>query len=515
MTNDDAIKGLQQAVVEINAVVTGLQAQQPPAPVPTPVPVPVPQPLLAPTGFRAVAGDGRVTLSWNAVPGATGYRPQLGLATGNYFGSYDLPASALSGSFDNPPLTNGTKYFFVVCALSGTAAGPNSAEVTATPAAAVPVPVPTPTPVPVPTPTPVPAPTPPSGMRVGVNVSWEIDWEDPANVFVPGVNFATTTNPFQPQLVLELRKYTGALRFMDFTATNTEQVTNWASRTQKTDPLSKQSGESGGVAWEWAALLCNLTGRDCWVNIPYQSAVGRNANDYALQLAKLLQAQLDPSLRVYVEYSNEAWNGMFPTLNYCLAQGKQLHLDTDNYTNAYEYYAVASAKCFEAFDAVFGKDSSRVVKVIGGMRDTAYLVDAELNQLAAEGHSLKNVVYAVAPYFSASTLAGLQADLTGMLKDLQVVVTAVKKHGVPIVTYEGGQELYSGALKPNRDPVMYTLYTSLLDSLKSMGFAEACLYLHQSPYDDGNAWGLEEKLGQDLATAHKMRAVLDWIKKNP
>ena len=82
----------------------------------------------------------------------------------------------------------------------------------------------------------------------------------------------------------------------------------WVDRRLPTD--AQQGGGSGGkreaVAWEHFIDLCNLTGRDIWVNVPVAASA-----DYVTQLARLLQARLNPGLNIYVESDNEIWNNGF------------------------------------------------------------------------------------------------------------------------------------------------------------------------------------------------------------
>lgn len=42
--------------------------------------------------------------------------------------------------------------------------------------------------------------------------------------------------------------------------------------------------------------------KDIWINIPHAAD-----DEYVTNLAKLIKDKLDPSLKVYVEYSNEVW----------------------------------------------------------------------------------------------------------------------------------------------------------------------------------------------------------------
>lgn len=113
---------------------------------------------------------------------------------------------------------------------------------------------------------------------------------------------ANTTQVFTNDFLNEIAPF-GTLRFMDFTNTNNNQAVNWGDRSHVTD--AEQSGDKG-VAWEYVIQLANVTHKDIWINVP-----GNATDDYVTQLATLLKNGLDPGINVYVEYSNELWNGGF------------------------------------------------------------------------------------------------------------------------------------------------------------------------------------------------------------
>jgi predicted outer membrane repeat protein len=102
------------------------------------------------------------------------------------------------------------------------------------------------------------------------------------------------------------------LRFMDWSSTNNRDPlwpaeTDWSDRKLTTDATQKPFGKKlGGVAWEYVIELANLTGKDIWVNIPASASDG-----YVQQLAKMMHDQLNPGITIYLEYSNEVWNGLF------------------------------------------------------------------------------------------------------------------------------------------------------------------------------------------------------------
>jgi fibronectin type 3 domain-containing protein len=97
--------------------------------------VPVPT---APAGVSAAPGDGKVTISWNPVSGATSYKvyynaePLVSLG-----GITNIPGTSPQ---DVTGLTNDTPYYFRVTASNAGGEGPASAQVTETPVGPAPAP---------------------------------------------------------------------------------------------------------------------------------------------------------------------------------------------------------------------------------------------------------------------------------------------------------------------------------------------------------------------------------------
>jgi F0F1-type ATP synthase membrane subunit c/vacuolar-type H+-ATPase subunit K len=109
----------------------------------------------------------------------------------------------------------------------------------------------------------------------------------------------TFTNEFK-QAVAPFR----VLRLMDYLATNQTRVASW---TDRTTPASATQASIKGGSYEYAIQMANELGKDIWINIPH------NADDaYIRSLADLLNRTLSPDRTVYLEYSNEVWNWMFP-----------------------------------------------------------------------------------------------------------------------------------------------------------------------------------------------------------
>jgi fibronectin type 3 domain-containing protein len=91
-----------------------------------------PSPPTAPTGLTAIAGNAQVALNWSASSGATSYNVKRSTTSG---GPYTTVSSPTVTNYTNTGLTNGTKYYYVVSAVSAAGESVNSAQVNVTPAA--------------------------------------------------------------------------------------------------------------------------------------------------------------------------------------------------------------------------------------------------------------------------------------------------------------------------------------------------------------------------------------------
>lgn len=89
-----------------------------------------------PSGVGAAAGDGRITLSWQVVPGAASYRIKAGSSAS---GPFTLVASvdAPEVSYLDANLINGTTYYYTVSAVNSHGESADSSVVTAVPAASL------------------------------------------------------------------------------------------------------------------------------------------------------------------------------------------------------------------------------------------------------------------------------------------------------------------------------------------------------------------------------------------
>jgi hypothetical protein len=140
------------------------------------------------------------------------------------------------------------------------------------------------------------------------------------------------------------------IRFMDFAATNWNHDVNWSDRTlpnvatQQSHP-DDYGWQGKGIAWEYAIDLMNRTDKDGWINIPAEAT-----DAYVNALINLIKnggngfAPLEQERKLYIEFSNEVWNGIFDQTIYNYEQAVaevdagDSPLNFDGETNAY-YWA--------------------------------------------------------------------------------------------------------------------------------------------------------------------------------
>jgi hypothetical protein len=346
-------------------------------------------------------------------------------------------------------------------------------------------------------------PAPGSRFFVGANF-WNIDWEGQGDFFQSGVDFTTTTNPWLPQLLTDLAPY-HVLRFPDWNQINNSNNSQavWSTRKQKTAPQNEP------VAFEWQIDLCNRTKKDYWLNVPHEASAA-----FWTQLAQLVYAQLDPSLRVYLEWSNEVWNGSFPQNAYAMTQGQSLGLSGSD--PAASFYVYQAVRMYEAFEAVFGKGSPRVVKVLAGQAsyqgpctdDIKALSDSTINP-----NKTMPTVYAVAPYISGTTVAAVSASIPGIKNWLTTNEACAATASLPLVSYEGGSDSFSATdcQAVQTDSGMHNVYTSYLDALVAGGLQGPFMqYTHV-----GSCWGMKVKTSDANSAAPKYQGMLDWLAAHP
>ncbi|MEW2912727.1 hypothetical protein [Leisingera sp. JC11] len=191
-----------------------------------------------------------------------------------------------------------------------------------------------------------------------------------------------------------------ALRFMDWMGTNDSQQTGWEDR-----PLpSDYTWALKGVPAEVMLTLANRLGADPWFTMPHKAD-----DTYVRQFARLAEHGLEEDLRVYVEYSNEVWNWQFQQAAWADAQA-QARWGGENLWM--QFYGGRAAEVVQIWTEVFGKNSSRLVRVISSQ--TGWLGLEEQVLTAPLWKAEQAGRQAPAAYFDAYAVTGYFGGMLGL-----------------------------------------------------------------------------------------------------
>ena len=354
------------------------------------------------------------------------------------------------------------------------------------------------------------------------------DPKDPVRnvrLILPGFEETYQEQPFHPDF---LNRWQGfrAFRFMDWQRTNNSPLVEWADR----PTLDAHSQAVKGVAPEYLIKLCNALDVDAWVCLPH-----RATDDFVRRFARLVKAELKPGRKVYVEYSNECWNGQFEQARYCQEMGKKLGLSKNAFEAQLRYYSQRSVEIFALWEQEFG-GTDRLVRVLATQSANPWTGTTALDW---QGAAKRADALAVAPYFghrwgnpkTAAATAAMTADdlITAMAQDvaeskkhIEANAAEVKKRNLKLLAYEGGQHLagYAGAENDdrltklfhaaNRHPGMKELYLQHLRDWNAAGGDLFCVFSSMGRYSKWGSWGLLEHPGED-PSAPKLQAIREYL----
>jgi hypothetical protein len=338
---------------------------------------------------------------------------------------------------------------------------------------------------------------------------FETDANDPLRNIRVYERDKTPSSTFREPFLERIRGMS-ALRFMDWMGTNNSQIRRWEDR-----PKVGQFGRSEiGVPLEHMIELSNIVKSEPWFNMPHLAD-----DEYVRRFAEQVRQTLDPSLRVYVEYSNELWNTTFGQASYARERGLALGLSGNDYEAQLRYYARRTNEVLAIWEDVFGEDKARVVGVYSAQSANEW---TSTTILSWEGASEHADVLAIAPYFGGSfgsvdrasevvewsldrLFGELEKEIDSENRDAIEVQSAVAaQHGVKLVAYEGGQHLVGvgGAendeklealfKSANRDNRMGDLYLRHLNNWWLAGGELYTLYSSMGEYSKWGSWGLLE-----------------------
>ena len=186
-----------------------------------------------------------------------------------------------------------------------------------------------------------------------------------------------------------------ALRFTGWMATDNAKLVTWADR-----PKPDHMTWARGVPVEVMVRLANELEVDIWVNVPHLAD-----DDFVRQFAMLVRDSLDPSLKVYVEFSNAVWDGQLEQARWADAQARAQWNTKDTWM---QYYGMRAAQVARIWTQVFeGADKARLVNVISGQTAELGLEADVLSAPLAQAQGMPAPAeafdaYAIAGYFGGA-----------------------------------------------------------------------------------------------------------------
>lgn len=344
-------------------------------------------------------------------------------------------------------------------------------------------------------------------------------------VWMPG--FEQAASPFHPLFLKRLQPF-AVIRFMKWQRTEVTKERTWAERAKLDDA---RWSTPAGAPIEIMIDLANTLGANPWFCMPHLAD-----DDYIRQFARLVKERLRADLKVYVEYSNEVWNGMYDCMHYADDEGKRLRLGEAPFAR---FYARRSVEIFRIWEDEF-RGHERLVRVLASQFVNSWLSEQILKFEDAYRHA---DALAVAPYFgyefgrpeAAQAVSRLNvedllnrvaAEVDGPNRDqIRAQAELARKYGLELIAYEGGQHL-AGVLGAENNQAMTALFIAANRSPRMAQISQrhyehwfaagggvyAAFNYVQTPSKWG-AWGVLEFQDQPIADAPKYRAILEMLKK--
>ena len=350
-----------------------------------------------------------------------------------------------------------------------------------------------------------------------------------------------TDEPFNPTYLQRLQPFQ-AVRFMNWMRTNNSPQASWAQRPLPDD--ARYTGP-GGVPIELMIRLANTLDQHAWFTVPHMVD-----DNYVQQFAQVALAQLEAGIEVYLEYSNEVWNGIFSQAQWVEQQGMAAWPDdpASPFTKRINWFGMRTAQVCDLWKGVWGDAADRVHCVMGAQAANSWTATQAMDcPLWTNGpcHAHGIDAVATAPYFGGylgspaweSTVEGWTMNPDGgfdaLFAELDPAAleqayawiadnrAAADTYGVALLAYEGGQHLAgfngvenNGAITAlftgaNREPRMGDLYRQYFPGWRARGGGLFMQFTDIGAYSKWGSWGALEHLGQ--ANSPKYQGLLDYL----
>ncbi len=350
-------------------------------------------------------------------------------------------------------------------------------------------------------------------------------------MLMPGCEKTYAANPFDASF---LKRWQGVtcLRFMDWMMTNGSKVAKWSDRPKPTDA----TWTIKGIPVEVMCDLANRLKADAWFCMPHLAD-----DNYVREFAKVVKERLDPSLKAYVEYSNEVWNGGFEQCGWAGKEGQRLKFAEKPWEAGWKYTGHRSLQIFRIWEEVFG-GTGRLVRVLASQAANPYVSErvVEFEEVYKHADAL-----GIAPYIGCSvapdgkpSVAEVekwsvdqaldyleQTALPESTKWIEEQKKVADKYHLKLVAYEGGQhmvgvgggensqtmeKLFRAA---NRHPRMGAIYRKYYDAWTKAGGNLFCYFASMDGWSKWGSWGMLEYRDEDPAKSPKFMATMEWAKR--
>lgn len=362
---------------------------------------------------------------------------------------------------------------------------------------------------------------------------------------------------FNPLYVNKIRPFQ-VLRFMPWMQTVYQQEVNWNTRAKLS---SAHYTATPGVPVEAMVQLANQTQSAPWFNMPHKADDG-----YVQNFANLVKARLQPGQKVYVELSNEVWNGLYSATHYANQQAIRLwpraypneNPGTKKILMAINWYAKRSTEMCDIWKRSFAGQENRVVCVLSTYASAQRFAKELLECPLWEGGNCgkRADAFAVGPYFGdymarienrnvirtwvnqsdgginsifKEILQGglINDNIPGGAIDRALVerikpnIALAKQYGLPLIAYEAGQHLLrvdpphtlrdprllDMFMRANRDSRMKAAYQRYIRAWKQAGGDLMVHFYGIGETDSRNFFSMLEHVGQP--TSPKYEALLE------
>lgn len=350
-------------------------------------------------------------------------------------------------------------------------------------------------------------------------------------VLMPGFEKTYHEQVFHP-IFLKHWQGLACLRFMDWQETNNSKQQKWADRPK----LEEFTWTRAGIPVEIMVDLCNRLQTDAWFCMPHLAD-----DQYVREFARLVKARLHPKAKVYVELSNELWNGMFQQSRWAGEEGRKLGFADKPWEAGWRFTAYRSVQIFKIWEEVFG-GRDRLVRVLASQAANAYVSEriVEWQDAYKQADAL-----AIAPYISCNVpkegkhlnealVAAWSVDqaldfmetnaLPECIRWIQANKKVADKYGLKLVAYEAGQHMVGvGGVEnndtitrlfhqANRHPRMGQIYDKYYAAWQKEGGDLLCHFSSIGTWSKWGSWGLLEYLEENPAKSPKYLSTYRWAK---